>query len=228
MITIRKSDDRGAVDIGWLNSRHSFSFGQYYDAAHMGFGHLRVINQDVVQPGTGFGTHGHQNMEIISYVIDGTLAHRDSTGTQGVIQPGDVQVMSAGSGIRHSEMNGSRQETVQFLQIWLLPREGGTPPGYDQKAFLPAPGATLLVSPEGRHGSLSIRQDVDLHRVLMAPGDALTLDIQRQRAWVQLIKGTLRVGDHVLQPGDGAAITEAEQLNLTALDHVEALLFDLL
>lgn len=228
MITLRKSDDRGHVHIGWLNSRHSFSFGQYYDAAHMGFGHLRVINQDIVQPGAGFGTHGHKNMEIISYVVDGTLAHRDSTGTQGIIQPGDVQVMSAGAGIRHSEMNGSTSETVQFLQIWLLPQEGGTPPGYDQKAFPPARGTTLLVSPDGRDGSLSIRQDVDLHRVLMASGDALTIDIQRQRAWVQLIKGSLRVGDHVLQPGDGAAITEAEQLQLTALDDVEALIFDLL
>ena len=135
MITVRKSKDRGHVNIGWLDSHHSFSFGSYHDPAHMGFGHLRVINQDVVQPGRGFATHGHRNMEIISYVLDGLLAHSDSTGNSGVIRPGEVQVMSAGTGIRHSEMNGSEDCTVQFLQIWVLPSKDNTEPGYAQKAF---------------------------------------------------------------------------------------------
>ena len=227
MITVRKSKDRGHVNIGWLDSHHSFSFGSYHDPAHMGFGHLRVINQDVVQPGRGFATHGHRNMEIISYVLDGLLAHSDSTGNSGVIRPGEVQVMSAGTGIRHSEMNESEERTVQFLQIWVLPSKDNTEPGYAQKAFPAQSGLSLLVSPDGRAGSLSIRQDMELYRVLMKRDDTIRFNIKRGRAWVQLMRGSLQLGDLTLQPGDGAAITQAAAIQLSALDEVEALVFDL-
>jgi redox-sensitive bicupin YhaK (pirin superfamily) len=229
MITIRRSAERGHVEMGWLDSHHTFSFGHYHDPRFMGFGHLRVINEDRVEPGQGFMPHGHRDMEIVSYVVDGALAHEDSTGSGGVIRPGEVQVMSAGRGIRHSEMNGSAEEPVHFLQIWLLPKAGGTEPGYAQRDFGRDPGLRLVVSPDGRDGSLPIGQDVDLHRALLPAGEGATLTLRRKRAWVQVVRGTLDVNGARLFPGDGASFTDTSALSLAAVDgDVEALAFDLL
>jgi redox-sensitive bicupin YhaK (pirin superfamily) len=227
MMTIRKSDDRGHAQFGWLDSRHTFSFGSYFDPHHMGFGALRVINQDWVAPGKGFGTHGHRDMEIISYVLEGQLAHRDSTGSAGVIEPGDVQVMSAGKGIRHSEMNGRDDAPVRFLQIWIEPAVGGTAPGYTQKHFEATDGLTLLVSPDGRDGSLPIKQDAALYRLRLAAHQGARLDIDREKAWIQVVDGRLRVGDAVVEAGDGLALTEVDTVDFEALTRAEALIFDL-
>lgn len=227
MISIRRSTERGHVHMGWLDSHHSFSFGNYYDPRFMGFGHLRVINEDRVDPGEGFPPYSHRNMEIVSYVLDGALAHRDSTGTGSVIHPGDVQVMTAGRGIAHSEMNGSDTDPVHFLQIWLLPREGNTDPGYAERHFERADGLTLLVSPDARDGSLKIGQDVDLHRAILPAGQSASLPLRRNQAWVQVARGTLDVNGARLFPGDGAALTDTAVLELTAQEDAEALLFDL-
>jgi redox-sensitive bicupin YhaK (pirin superfamily) len=226
---IRRASTRGAVDFGWLQSNHSFSFGGWYDPRYMGFGHLRVINDDVVQAGMGFGTHPHRNMEIVSYVTQGALAHEDTLGNGGVIRPGEIQVMSAGRGIAHSEHNGSDTEEVRFLQIWLLPREGNTAPGWTQRAFERVHGATLLTSPDARDGSLPIGQDVDLWRFLLPDGGTAAHPVARDRVWVQLVKGGLEVDGALLQPGDGLAIDAAHgaRLRLKAVGAVEALLFDL-
>ncbi|MCA9572549.1 MAG: pirin family protein, partial [Myxococcales bacterium] len=185
-------------------------------------------NQDRVAPGAGFPTHGHRNMEIVSYVVDGALAHRDTLGTGSVIRPGEVQLMSAGSGIQHSEMNASDTEGVHFLQIWLLPREGLTKPRYAQQDFGREAGLRLVVSPDGRDGSLQIGQDVDLHRALLPDGQATELALRRSRAWVQVVHGTLDVNGARLFPGDGAALTDTRALRLTPHGEVEALVFDLL
>lgn len=228
-MSIRRSDARGAADHGWLKTQHSFSFAGYYDPAHMGFGPLRVINQDRVAPGRGFGTHGHRNMEIISYVVDGALAHRDSMGTGSVIRPGEVQLMSAGTGVTHSEMNASREEGVHFLQIWILPDVAHTAPRYDQKAFpRTGDGLQLVVSPDGRDGSLRMQQNADLYRVQLTAGGTAEHVVARRRSWVQVVKGTLTVRGALLQPGDGLAIEDADRLPMQAGDsEVEALLFDL-
>jgi redox-sensitive bicupin YhaK (pirin superfamily) len=228
MIERRPSNQRGQANHGWLRSQHTFSFGGYHDPRHMGFGHLRVINEDHVEPGRGFGTHGHQNMEILSYVVEGALAHRDSTGEGGVIRPGEVQVMSAGAGIRHSELNHSASEPVHFLQIWLLPSMSNTEPGYRQALFEPVDGTTLLVSPDGREGSLTIRQDVEIYRLLLPPDGAAELPVRRNRSWVQVVRGSLTVNGTVLQAGDGAGITASTALSFHAEAAVEALVFDLL
>ncbi len=228
MITVRPSDARGLADHGWLRSRHTFSFGSYHDPAHMGFGHLRVINQDHVAPGEGFGTHPHRNMEIISVPTYGQLAHRDSAGHGGIILPGEVQVMSAGRSILHSEMNGSREEPVGFLQIWILPSVSGGEPRYGQKDFGEAPGRTLVVSGDGRDGSLSIKQDADLWRVRLSAGTEEAVQLLRRRAWVQVLQGDLAIDGTPLHPGDGAAITDLTSFTLRAETDVDALLFDLL
>lgn len=228
MIEIRRSEARGHAAWGWLDSHHTFSFGEYYDARFMGFGHLRVINEDRVLPGQGFGAHGHRNMEIISYVIDGALAHEDSTGSSGVIRPGEVQVMTAGRGIQHAEMNGSKTDPVHFLQIWLLPREANTAAGYAQKDFGRSPGLTLLASPEARDGSLAIGQDTDLYRALLAADERVTLSLRHDRAWVQVVRGTLDVNGARLFAGDGASLVDVRELSLHAHDDVEALVFDVL
>lgn len=229
-MAIRRSADRGGADHGWLKTRHTFSFAGYYDPGFMGFGPLRVINQDRVEAGRGFGTHGHRNMEIISYVVSGALEHRDSMGTGSVIRPGEVQLMSAGTGVTHSEMNHSAEEEVQFLQIWILPEQGGTRPRYEQKAFATAPddGVRLVVSPDGRDGSLTVGQNVDLYRVLLAPGQRASQALTRRRAWIQVVCGPLQANDVLLNDGDGLAIESPGDVDLIAGDsEVEALLFDL-
>jgi hypothetical protein len=193
----------------------------------MGFGPLRVINEDRVAPGRGFGTHPHQNMEIISYVVHGALAHQDSTGSGGVVHPGEVQVMSAGRGVRHSEMNGSPSEPVHFLQIWIEPSETGTEPNYAERFFERTPGTTLLVGPDGREESLRIRQDADLYRVLLTPAAIETLALRKARAWVQVVSGTVTVHGTELRAGDGAAFTDTLSLELSSDVEAEVLVFDL-
>ncbi|MBB3265689.1 hypothetical protein FHW79_003318 [Azospirillum sp. OGB3] len=231
MITIRNRDERGAVNMGWLNSKHSFSFGHYYDPAHMGFRALRVINDDRVIPGAGFPTHGHADMEIVSYVLDGALEHKDTLGTSSVIRPGDVQRMSAGSGIRHSEYNASKKDPVHFLQIWILPNEEGMVPGYEQKAFEreEKQGRLRLVgSQDGRDGSVVIHQDVDLYATLLDEGDSVTHELRPGRhAWVQVARGQVRLNGAVLKEGDGAAISNESALTLDGVVSAEVLLFDL-
>jgi hypothetical protein len=231
MIDIRRAEERGTANLGWLYSKHSFSFGHYFDPRFMGFGTLRVINEDRVQPGGGFDTHGHRDMEIISYVVDGALEHKDSIGTGSVIRPGEVQRMSAGSGIRHSEFNPSDEDKVHFLQIWILPEAEGLEPSYEQKEFPAAEkrGRLRLVgSRDGREGSVTIHQDVDLYAALLDGGDALTFSPAPERkVWVQVVRGNLTVNGAELREGDGAAAVSEATLTIRADDDSEILLFDL-
>ncbi len=228
---IRRAEERGSANFGWLDSKHSFSFGGYYDPSHMGFGPLRVINEDRVAPGGGFPTHPHRDMEIISYVIEGGLAHRDSTGTSSVIRPGDVQRMSAGTGVRHSEYNASETDPVHFLQIWILPERQGLAPSYEQKTFAAEEkrGKLRLVgSQDGREGSVVIHQDVDLYATLLEPGESVLHRMSVGRAaWVQVVDGALTVNGQRLRAGDGLAISGADELRLEAQAATEALLFDM-
>ena len=230
MIRIRKAAERGSVSFGWLQSKHTFSFGQYHDPAHMGFGALRVINEDRVEPGAGFATHGHQDMEIISYVLDGALAHRDSLGTGSVIRPGDVQRMSAGTGIRHSEFNHSDRDAVHFLQIWLVPERAGLPPSYEQKAFGDAElrgRLRLIGAQDGRDGAVTIHQDVDLYAGRFGSGDRARLAVGSGRiAWVQVARGAVEVDGERLAAGDGAAITDPESIAIDGREEdAEVLVF---
>ena len=232
MLTLRKSEDRGRANFGWLDSRHSFSFGHYHDPAHMGFGPLRVINDDRVAGGGGFPTHPHRDMEIISYVLAGGLAHRDSIGNGSVIRPGDVQRMSAGTGIRHSEFNDSKSGKAHFLQIWILPEREGLTPSYEQKAFTPQEkrGRLRLVgSRDGRDGSVTIHQDVDLYATLLGTGEAVRHSVSAGRiAWVQVARGTATLNGEQLRPGDGVAIDVVGPLELVGTsDDAELLLFDM-
>ena len=231
MINVRKSADRGLASFGWLNSRHSFSFGGYYDPEHMGWGPLRVINQDMVTPGAGFDTHGHANMEIISYVLDGALEHKDSLGTGSVIRPGEVQRMSAGSGIRHSEYNASRTEPVHFLQIWIVPEAEGIEPGYEQRAFAdiaPGNGLRLVASREGREGSVRLHQDADLHVAKLKAGETVSHTLAAGRlAWLQVADGAVELNGERLSAGDGAAIRDERELNIAASSSAHILLFDM-
>lgn len=231
MLAIRKSEDRGTANFGWLDSRHTFSFGHYYDPEHMGMGALRVINEDSVKPGTGFDTHGHRDMEIISYVLDGALEHKDSIGTESVVRPRDVQRMSAGSGIRHSEYNGSDVDPLHFLQIWILPERKRLHPSYEQKAFADAEKRgrlRLIGSRDGRDGSLTIHQDVDLYAGLFESGEAAQLTLRPGRnAWVQVARGALEVNGVRLAAGDGAAITDAPAVEITGREDAEILVFDM-
>lgn len=232
MLTLRKSEERGRASLGWLDSRHSFSFGHYFDPAHMGFGPLRVINDDRVAPGGGFPTHPHADMEIISYVLEGGLEHKDSLGTGSVIRPGDVQRMSAGSGVRHSEYNASRTEPVHFLQVWILPERTGIEPSYEQKSF-PADekrGRLRLVgSRDGRDGSVTINRDVDLYATLLGEEETVTHGLKTGRiAWVQVAQGTARLDGEQLYPGDGVAIDKSATIELTGTSpDAEILLFDM-
>jgi redox-sensitive bicupin YhaK (pirin superfamily) len=230
MITVRKAAQRGRTEIGWLDSRHTFSFGDYWDPAHMGYRSLRVINDDRVAPGGGFGTHPHRDMEILTYVLDGGLAHRDSLGTGSEIRPGDVQHMTAGTGIRHSEFNASRVEPVHFLQIWLEPERNGLRPGYDQKTFFAegADGLRLVASRDGRDGSLTVHQDADLYAARLGPGGTASHSLRPGRhAWVQVARGSVVLNGTRLEEGDGAAADGEARLDLHASDGAELLLFDL-
>ena len=232
MVRIRRSRDRGASDEGWLDSRHTFSFADYHDPAQMGFGPLRVINEDRVAPGTGFGTHGHRDMEIISYVLEGALEHEDSLGTGSVIRPGDVQIMSAGTGIRHSEFNHSQAEPVHFLQIWIVPARLGIAPRYEQKTFPDRDkrGRLLLVaSPDGRDGSLTVYQDVELRCALLEDGQRVEHRLAAGRkAWLQVARGDVRLDGEALEQGDGAAVDGAPNVAVQAhRGGAEILLFDL-
>ncbi len=227
----RPSDARGDADFGWLKSKHTFSFGSYFDPNHIGFGALRVINEDRVAPSGGFPTHPHENMEIISYVVSGGLEHKDSLGTGSVIRPGDLQRMTAGTGVRHSEYNHSDKDPVHFLQIWIVPERNGLKPSYDQKAFPEADrkdALRLLGSRDGRDGSHVIHQDVNLFGSLLSAEKSVTHDVTKGRkAWLQIIKGRISVNGQELSAGDGLGILEAGTLNLVALESAEFLLFDL-
>jgi quercetin 2,3-dioxygenase len=231
MITIRKAGERGRSDFGWLDSRHSFSFGDYHDPGHMGFRTLRVINDDRVAAGMGFGTHPHRDMEIVSYVLAGALEHRDSLGTGSVIRPGDVQRMSAGTGIQHSEFNHSKQDPVHFLQIWIQPERRGLAPGYEQKTFAAAGRADrlqLVASRDGREGSVTIHQDASLYAAVLAPGaKAAHAPAAGGHVWVQLARGSARLNGQVLEEGDGAAISGEGRIELEGVTEAELLLFDL-
>jgi redox-sensitive bicupin YhaK (pirin superfamily) len=228
---LRPAAERGTAEFGWLHSKHSFSFGHYHDPAHMGFGALRVINEDRVEPGAGFDTHGHRDMEIISYVLDGALEHKDSIGTGSVIRPGEVQRMSAGTGILHSEFNPSDAEQVHFLQIWIVPERAGIAPGYEQKAFPAAERQgvlRLVASRDGRDGALTIHQDVDLYAALLGAGDGVDFTLHNGRqAWLQVARGGLTANGQALVAGDGLGITETGSLAIAANDDTEFLLFDL-
>ena len=231
MLAIRHAEERGLANFGWLNSRHTFSFGHYYDPQFMGFGSLRVINEDRVQPGRGFDTHGHRDMEIISYVLDGALEHKDSMGNGSIIRPGDVQRMSAGTGVRHSEFNASDSDPVHFLQIWVLPEKDGMAPGYEQKNFSEQEkrGRLRLVgSRDGRDGSVTIHQDVDLYATILGAGDRVSHELaEGRKAWVQLARGSAVLNDRQLAPGDGVAIEGPSAITLAGASDAEVLLFDM-
>ena len=230
MITIRRANERGRSNHGWLDSRHTFSFADYYDRMHMGFGPLRVINEDRVAPGAGFGRHSHRDMEIISYVIEGALAHKDSLGSGSVIQRGDVQRMSAGTGIEHSEFNSSHREPVHFLQIWILPERNGMKPSYEQKSFAldEAAGLVLLASREGRDGGLTVHQDVDVYGARLAAGRGAQHTMRSGRiGWLQIALGEVTLNGFPLTAGDGAEIDAQTELRIEPRTDVELLLFDM-
>lgn len=232
MIAVRQAESRGAANFGWLDSRHTFSFGNYYDPDFMGFGPLRVINEDRVKPGAGFDTHGHRDMEILSYVLDGALEHKDSLGTGAVLRPGDVQIMSAGTGIRHSEFNHSKSDPVHFLQIWLLPDKEGITPRYVDKTFADAEKQghlLLLASPDGRDGSVLIHQDSSIYATRLNNGDEVGHTLTKGRkAWVQVARGALELNGRSLRAGDGAAIVDEQTIMLASTaEGTEALVFDL-
>ncbi|MGB0696993.1 MAG: pirin family protein [Rhodospirillaceae bacterium] len=231
MQSIRQSDARGRANFGWLDSRHTFSFGHYFDPKHMGFGPLRVINEDKVTPGTGFDTHGHANMEIISYVLDGALEHKDTLGTGEVIRPGEVQRMTAGRGIRHSEFNHSKTDPVHFLQIWILPEQDGLSPSYEQRNFPTTEkrGKLRLVgSADGRDGSVKIHQDVNLYAGLFDADEQASLPIEAGRiAWVQVARGDVTVNGQTLSQGDGLAIRSTDKIDVSDGKASEILIFDM-
>jgi redox-sensitive bicupin YhaK (pirin superfamily) len=231
MIEVRPAGERGRTDWGWLDSRHTFSFGEYHDPAHMGFRALRVINEDQVKPGAGFGTHGHMDMEILSYVLEGALEHKDSSGGGGVIRPGEIQFMRAGTGVRHSEYNHSKADPVHFLQIWIVPATRGLAPTYGQLAFdrgAAGRGFVLLASRDGREGSIRLAQDVDLKVALIAPSESRHVSLGPGRhAWLQVARGSLAVNGTTLGAGDGAAISGEAELALAAREPAEVLAFDL-
>jgi redox-sensitive bicupin YhaK (pirin superfamily) len=232
MIKIRRADDRGHADHGWLNAYHSFSFAEYFDPEHMGFRSLRVINEDRVQPSQGFGTHGHRDMEIVTYILEGSLEHKDSMGNGSVIKAGEVQYMSAGKGVQHSEFNSSPTELVHLLQIWILPDKKGYEPRYAQKLYSAADKKDrlkLIVSPDGADGSISIRQDARIFASILSGGTSVTHQFMPGRfGWLQVTSGQVSANGKTLWPGDGAAISEESKLEIKNLsDKSELLLFDL-
>ena len=228
MFELRRANQRGHANFGWLNSYHSFSFGRYYDPAHMGFSALRVINDDTVAPGAGFDTHGHKDMEILSLVLSGSIAHKDSAGNTEVLPAGEYQLMSAASGIYHSEFNASDSEPLTFLQIWLQPNQFGGEPGYQQKDFGQRDGLTLILSPDGRDGSLTLRQDALLYQLLLPSDTEQRYAVSGGRkVYLHLISGKLNVGDVSLAPGDGLKISDETLIHMHAETAAKALLFDL-
>lgn len=231
MYYLRKADERGHIDHGWLDTYHTFSFGDYYDPKHMGFRALRVINEDTIAGGIGFPMHAHRDMEIITYVTDGALEHKDTIGTHSVIRPGEVQRMSAGSGIRHSEMNADKEKPVHLLQIWIMTEKEGIPPGYDQVSFRKKAETEkffLIASKDGAEGAVSIHQDVNLYTGRYSAGEETLFEIPKNRhAWVQVVKGELQVNDQNLSRGDGLGISKIERLDIKSLKDSEFLIFDL-
>ncbi|WP_332774721.1 pirin family protein [Polaromonas sp.] len=231
MMTLRTSGERGYADHGWLKSFHSFSFAGYYDPAHMGFGNLRVINEDRIAPGTGFGTHGHKDMEIVSYVLSGSIGHKDSMGNGTAIPPGDVQRMSAGTGIQHSEFNHAKDATTHFLQIWIEPNVRGITPGYEQKTFADSEKRgtlRLVASPDGAQGSVTIHADAKIYAGLLDGHETATLPLDtRRKTYVHLVRGELKVNGHSLSAGDAAMLEAESRLNLTHGQSAEVLVFDL-
>jgi hypothetical protein len=231
MITVRRANDRGHAEHGWLDSWHTFSFADYYDPKQMGFRTLRVINEDRVEAGKGFGTHPHRDMEIVSYVLEGAIQHRDSMGNGEVLRPGEVQRMTAGTGVTHSEFNPSRTEGLHFLQIWILPAKQGLKPDYEQKAFPSADRQgklRLVAAPDGRDGALTIHQDVAIYASLLAAGEVVEHTLGKGRgAWVQVTRGAVDVGGEKLGAGDGAAIENESLVRVAGERDAEFLLFDL-
>jgi quercetin 2,3-dioxygenase len=231
MITVRPAFERGSTQLKWLQSAHSFSFNNYLDPRHMGFRQLRVINDDWIKPGAGFGTHSHRDMEIITYVLEGALEHRDSTGNGSVIRPGDVQRMSAGTGISHSEYNHSHVDPVHLLQIWIIPDRRGLKPGYEQRSFAPEELRgrwRLIAAKDGRDGAVTVHQDVAVLVARLEPGERVSYRLQAGRhAWVQMAAGGVTLNDVALNAGDGAALSEVTTLDCIAGERSEVLLFDL-
>jgi redox-sensitive bicupin YhaK (pirin superfamily) len=231
MITARRNTERGSSKFSWLDSRHTFSFGDYHDPKHMGFSELRVINEDRVEPGAGFPTHSHRDMEIVTYVLEGALAHKDSTGASSVIEAGDVQRMSAGTGISHSEYNASKTEPVHFLQIWIIPDQTGLKPGYEQRSFdlLGKTGAWVLAAaPDSRDGAVRIHQDAELYLAALSKRQQLSYRLKAGRqAWVQVMRGAATLNGTSLAAGDGAAVSKEDLLQIESSDGAQILLFDL-
>jgi redox-sensitive bicupin YhaK (pirin superfamily) len=230
MLYHRKAKERGHADHGWLKTYHTFSFADYYDPEQMGFRSLRVINEDRVQPGRGFPTHPHQDMEIITYVLEGALEHKDSMGNGSVIRPGDVQRMSAGTGITHSEFNHSKNELVHFLQIWILPSVRGLTPSYAQKFFPDEEKKgvlRLIASPDGRNGSVTIHQDANLYAALLEKGEVVTAKPMDRHLWLQVARGKVEANGYLLEQGDGAAVSNEELVHIIGKERAEVLIFDL-
>jgi len=231
MITLRRSDERGQTKLDWLDSRHAFSFGEYHDRRYMGFRDLRVINEDRVSPGKGFGTHSHRDMEIVTYVLEGAVEHKDSTGTQTIIRPGEVQRMSAGTGISHSEYNPSKTEPVHFLQIWILPQQQNLPPSYEQRTFDLDKGRgrwIIVAAKDGREGAVTVHQDVALSVARLLAGQQAAYRLKPGRhAWLQVARGTATLNGATLNAGDGAAMSEEDVVEARAVEEAEILLFDL-
>jgi len=231
MITVRKAEERGVTNWGWLDSRHTFSFGEYYDPRHMGFRALRVINDDRVAGGGGFPRHPHRDMEIVTVVFEGALEHGDSLGNGSAIRPGEVQRMTAGTGIRHSEANASETDPVHLLQIWILPEREDLEPGYEQKAFAPEEfdgRLRLVASPDGANGSLTIRQDARIYQARLEPGQGVSQALSPERhAWVQVARGAITLNGQTLREGDGAAVSGEDCLELTGVETADVLAFDL-
>ncbi|MFP5440426.1 MAG: pirin family protein [Gammaproteobacteria bacterium] len=228
MYQLRAAEDRGQTRLAWLDSRHTFSFGEYFDPRYLGVSALRVINDDTVRPGAGFDTHGHRDMEILTYVTEGVIAHRDSTGGREEVPAGEFQLMHAGKGIRHSEFNASPDSPLKFLQIWIQPDRLGGEPGYEQKRFPRVPGLQLVVSPDGAEGSLTVRQNARVYRVQLAAGEALALPLAATRiGYLHALRGRLSLDGHALAAGDGIALHGEQQPALAAGADSEALFFDL-
>lgn len=231
MMTLRKSGERGTANFGWLKAKHSFSFGNYFDPNFMGFRHLKVINEDRIDPATGFDTHPHRDMEIITYIIDGAIEHKDSEGNVGTISKGEIQRMTAGSGIRHSEHNPLKDRSTHLLQIWIETQQKGLPPSFKQLSIadkLEKEKIALIVSPDGRDGSMDIYQDVSIYAGQLKKGDQLPFTLVKTRhAWIQMVEGDLQVNEQNLQAGDGLAVSDVEELQLTANSDNEFLIFDL-